>query len=258
MTIDKVKPATFHRPSPATQWKKYHRPGNGELLTLGELARELGETERTIRNWRKQGSCPRMVIGHKPYDSRSPPSWPHWKNDRSKPDETPNDEYHLNEKYPAPRAIEIRDGRILKRTAMQDYQTNPAGQLKSGNAFTVINNVRDQCQQPADKKFLLLTLATYCDGKGICWPSNRALMRATGKSERTIQRTLKALEQDGEFKVVTQGGGHQKRVIQFLSLRRHNRKGCRSYDGGGGVTLPRRNVSEQPYRTTGPRKRKTL
>jgi hypothetical protein len=97
---------------------------------------------------------------------------------------------------------------------MRAYQTNPAGQSK--NAFTVINNVRDHCQQPADKKFLLLTLATYCDGKGICWPSNRSLIRATGTSERTIQRMLKKLEADGELKVLASGAGRdQKRIIQL-------------------------------------------
>jgi len=89
------------------------------------------------------------------------------------------------------------------------------GQQKNRSAFTVINNVRDQCQQPADKKFLLLTLATYCDGEAVCWPSNRLLMRATGKSERTIQRMLKQLEADGEFKVLTPGGGDQRRNIQL-------------------------------------------
>jgi hypothetical protein len=100
---------------------------------------------------------------------------------------------------------------------MQDYQTNPAGQLR--NSFTVINNVRDHCQQPDAKKLLMFALATYSDGKGICWPSNRTLMRVTGKSKRRVQQMLKELESDGELTVLASGAGHAKKRI--LSLKRY-------------------------------------
>ena len=100
---------------------------------------------------------------------------------------------------------------------MNPNQTRQAEQLKSGNAFTVINNVRDHCQQPDVKRWLLLILATYCDRKGICWPSNRKLMRVTGKSERTIQRMLKELEAVGELKVLSSGAGHKQKRILSLS-----------------------------------------
>jgi Helix-turn-helix domain len=50
---------------PRSRWKKYHRPGKGELLTEAELARPLGETPRTIRSWRHKGIIPYLVLGHR-------------------------------------------------------------------------------------------------------------------------------------------------------------------------------------------------
>jgi hypothetical protein len=50
---------------PRSKWKKYHRPGKGELLTEAELARTLGETTRSIRNWRHKGIIPSLVLGHR-------------------------------------------------------------------------------------------------------------------------------------------------------------------------------------------------
>jgi Helix-turn-helix domain len=47
------------------QWKKYRRPGRGELKTVTEIATALGETPRTIRNWRSKGIIPCIVLGHK-------------------------------------------------------------------------------------------------------------------------------------------------------------------------------------------------
>jgi len=94
--------------------------------------------------------------------------------------------------------------------------------------FTIMNNVRDNCKQPVSKKLLMLTLATYCDGDGICYPSNRALVPATRMSERTIRRMLKQLAADGELKIITPGAGRdQKRII---SLKRYVTKPGQSYD----------------------------
>ena len=85
------------------------------------------------------------------------------------------------------------------------------------SAFTVINNVRDNCKQSVSKKLLMLTLATYCDGDGKCFPSNATLATVTGISERTIRRMLTQLVADGELEKVTPGlgGRNQKRVIQL-------------------------------------------
>jgi len=67
---------------PRSRWKKYRRPGKGELLTQAELARALGETPRTIMNWprwtdgrsrnatvskrRRRSECPRPTKGKAP------------------------------------------------------------------------------------------------------------------------------------------------------------------------------------------------
>jgi hypothetical protein len=40
--------------------------------------------------------------------------------------------------------------------------------------------VRDLCEQPQAKKFLMLTLATYSNRDGVCHPSQLLLQRATG------------------------------------------------------------------------------
>jgi hypothetical protein len=50
---------------PKAQWKPYRRPGKGELLTEAELARALGEEERTVRNWRYKGMIPFLKLGHR-------------------------------------------------------------------------------------------------------------------------------------------------------------------------------------------------
>jgi len=53
------------RMKPRSKWKKYHRPGKGELLSIEELAGALGENVRTIRNWRARGLIPTLVLGHR-------------------------------------------------------------------------------------------------------------------------------------------------------------------------------------------------
>jgi excisionase family DNA binding protein len=50
---------------PRARWKKYERPGKGELLNVDELARALGESVRTIRNWKSKGLIPVLMLGHK-------------------------------------------------------------------------------------------------------------------------------------------------------------------------------------------------
>jgi len=50
---------------PRSKWKKYRRPGRGELKTEGEIARALGEEDRTIANWRYKGLIPYITLGHR-------------------------------------------------------------------------------------------------------------------------------------------------------------------------------------------------
>lgn len=90
------------------------------------------------------------------------------------------------------------------------------------NAFAVMNNVRDHCQQPVSKKLLMLTLATYANADGICYPSNATLAKATGISKRTVQRILPALAAEGELEILTPGKGRDQRRI--ISLKRYTAK----------------------------------
>ena len=53
------------RMKPRTKWKKYRRRGGDELKTEAELARKLGEEERTVRNWRYRGLIPYLSLGHR-------------------------------------------------------------------------------------------------------------------------------------------------------------------------------------------------
>ena len=50
---------------PRGRWKIHRRPGGGELDSEAELARKLGEMERTVRTWRVKGMIPYIRLGHK-------------------------------------------------------------------------------------------------------------------------------------------------------------------------------------------------
>jgi hypothetical protein len=84
------------------------------------------------------------------------------------------------------------------------------------NPFAVINTVRDMCKQRDALKLLMLTLATYCNGAGLCFPSNRTLAEATSRSDRSIRRMLRRLKTDGELEILEPGiGRDQKRFIRL-------------------------------------------
>jgi len=84
------------------------------------------------------------------------------------------------------------------------------------SAFSLMNSVRDHCEQSAMNKFLLLVIATYCDGNGFCYPSNEKLAKAIGKSTRSIRRMLRQLEADGELEIISPGIGRDtKRIISL-------------------------------------------
>jgi biotin operon repressor len=80
-----------------------------------------------------------------------------------------------------------------------------------------MNNVRDHYKQSdSTKKLLVLTLATYCNSDGRCFPSNEKLASDLCKSRRTIQRLLIELEEEGQVNIVSSGRGRgQKRRIQL-------------------------------------------
>src|SRR5262249_21633490 len=69
MTPDNEGEVVATRPrrkmKPRGRWKIHRRPGGGELDTEAELARKLGELQRTVRTWRLRGVIPHIRIGHK-------------------------------------------------------------------------------------------------------------------------------------------------------------------------------------------------
>lgn len=50
--------------------RKTSRRGGGALHDTPELASALGENERTIRTWRKNGIIPCLVLGYRTYRYR--------------------------------------------------------------------------------------------------------------------------------------------------------------------------------------------
>ena len=99
--------------------------------------------------------------------------------------------------------------------AMQDDHETRQKQLTRRSAFTIMSNVRDNCEQSASKKLLMLVIASYCDADGRCFPGNRLLAKAMNKSQRTVKRMIKELVAEGELEILTTGGGDQKRIIRL-------------------------------------------
>ncbi len=56
------------------------------------------------------------------------------------------------------------------------------------------------------EKLVMLALADCANDDGECWPSVATLSRKTGAAERTVQRSLRALEQCGLLKTITLTG----------------------------------------------------
>ena len=74
--------------------------------------------------------------------------------------------------------------------------------------FKHINCVRDHSKAKGKAKFLLLTIATYCNDDGICFPSNKCLAQDTGIRPSHISRYLKEIP-PYEL-IIVQKGGSQK------------------------------------------------
>lgn len=54
-------------------------------------------------------------------------------------------------------------------------------------------------QQPenSNQKLVLIAIANYADGDGVCWPGQRSLARDCTMGDRTVRRHLQALEEAG-------------------------------------------------------------
>ena len=69
----------------------------------------------------------------------------------------------------------------------------------------LMKDIWNQTMKPSEK-LLLLALAIYADGDGVCWPSQSALSEKTGMAERTLRDAAKSLEK-----------------INLLSVEKHGR-----------------------------------
>jgi DNA-binding transcriptional MocR family regulator len=94
----------------------------------------------------------------------------------------------------------------------------------------------------ARRKLLLLTLATYADPNGVCWPSQETLARDTEQSTDSIQRQLDALE---ELKLLNrtrmpkrrgQWQGHRYQLPLQTDLSPKGQNAARSRDQRSGQT----------------------
>jgi hypothetical protein len=88
--------------------------------------------------------------------------------------------------------------------------------------------VREHSKAKGVAKFVLLTLATYADDQGECFPSYAELVRATGLSLRSVQRGLKEIS-SCELLIVERGRavGHSTRyrILPDCSQADHSQKG---------------------------------
>lgn len=57
--------------------------------------------------------------------------------------------------------------------------------------------VRDSASLGATAKLVGLTLSTWMDARGVCYPSEATIARAVGRSESTVRRALRELERAG-------------------------------------------------------------
>lgn len=115
-----------------------------------------------------------------------------------------------------------------------------------------MNSVRDLCAQPDAKKLLMLCLATYCNGDGICFPSNETLAANTRKSDRTVRRLLSQLAADGELEILAPGTGRsQKRIIRLSRYVAKPDKALASLNRTRSARKTSRNIQgEQPIRNS--------
>ena len=66
--------------------------------------------------------------------------------------------------------------------------------------------------------FVLVALSNFANKNGICWPSVPTLAKMTRMSERQVQRSLKALRDDGRLTIMDSGGGRGKPVRYKLTV----------------------------------------
>jgi hypothetical protein len=97
--------------------------------------------------------------------------------------------------------------------------------------------VRDHSVTEGTVKHVLLTLATYANDNGECYPSHKALARATGLSRRTIERVMKEIPAN-ELQVVEKGkaAGHSTKYRLTVNSRHADGSQTLNSRHGDGLT----------------------
>jgi len=87
----------------------------------------------------------------------------------------------------------------LKR--MQDILKLPREMRWMADGFTIVPNAVLTGEISKDLKMLYVILLMFAFKKGSCFPSVKVLARIFGANERTIQRHIKKLKDEGWIKV---------------------------------------------------------
>jgi len=85
-------------------------------------------------------------------------------------------------------------------------------------AYQHINFVRDHSKTRGHARLLLLTIATYCDKDGYCYPSYKSLEEATGLDPGNISRYFKQIPPE-ELIIVQKGGSPKGQKRQHTVYR---------------------------------------
>jgi Helix-turn-helix domain len=85
--------------------------------------------------------------------------------------------------------------------------------------------VREHSVTQGAAKHVLLTLATYADDNGECYPSHATLASNTGLSLRTIERVMKEIPAD-ELQVVQKGKAAGRPTVYRITVNPRQADGC--------------------------------
>jgi len=102
--------------------------------------------------------------------------------------------------------------------------------------------------KPADK-LLLLALADHANDKGECWPSRSTLARKTSMSIRTVQRSIKNLQDAGYLTVQNRASSEKGLMSNLYTIK---------LDPSDKMTLPPSDTMTLPYGQDDPTPRDTM
>ena len=108
-----------------------------------------------------------------------------------------------------------------------------------------VDAVLNKSRATGAARLVLLVLARHADLTGVCWPGIRTIARQAQVSLRTVQRSLRLLQEYGELDVLPGAGPHGQNlyrlrlVVPGQNKPRENDNESRSYDtlsGGGDIS----------------------